>query len=209
LTALNFAIQPDQILFTMDTLSIDGVSRKPSIYVTKYVVLPHLQTIVTGTGHGTLVSDWLEKSRSGVIAQDIDHLDQYTPSILKQISINYPELNEITSTIYHFGFSEEKNRFLGYAYRSTENWKSEELLDGIRVKPATEYTFGENVQLPNDFIELMKKQRKEDLELPLKERIGIGGDIHYVVMNHLGVNISRCHRFNTYDIDYRTMCENL
>jgi len=205
-TALNFVIQEDQICFAMDTLSLEADDRQPLAFITKFVVLPHLQTVVTGTGHAVFVAEWMAQSRGNVIATDVDHLNKYTPDILKVIASGHKELNTVTATIYHFGYSESRERFVGYVYRSTSNWKSEEILEGTRIKPVVEYDFGEQFQLPSSFIELMKFQREQDLQFPIEERVGIGGHIHFVVMNRDSIHISIVHRFSSYEVDYQTMC---
>lgn len=209
MTALNFVIQEDQICLAMDTLSIDAENREPLVFLTKYAVLPHLDTIVTGTGHGSFVADWMHYARCNVIATDIDHLNQYTPDSLRRLAANHENLGRITATIYHFGFSSARNRFLAYVYRSTKNWESEEILDGVGVKPQIDFYPDETFELPAAFIELAKRQREQDNSLPPYERVGIGGDIHFVVMNRNGIHVSRCYRFPSYDQDFEAMCTHL
>ena len=209
MTALNYVIQKDGIYLAMDTLSIAIDDRKPQSFLTKYVVLPHLDTVVTGTGYGPLVADWIHFSRCNIIATDIDHLDQYTPNSLRQIALNHAEIEKITATIYHFGFSKYRNRFLAYAYRSIENWESEEILNGIGVKPQIEFCPNEAFELPGSFIELIKRQREQDRSLPPEERVGIGGDIHFLVMNDSGIHVSKCYRFPSYEQDFEVMIARL
>ena len=144
--------------------------------------------------------------RSQIIATDIEHLDQYTPEALQNLSEHFPDLDDITATIYHFGYSERKNRFLCHVYRSTSDWNSEQILEGIGVKPAINYDFGEKFTLPGSFIDLIKLQRENDLNMPTDKRVGIGGDIHFIVMDRAGINISKCHRFESYEEDLNTMC---
>lgn len=209
MTALNFVIQEDQICLAMDTLSVAAEDREPLVFLTKYAVLPHLDMVVTGTGHGSFVAEWMHHARSNVIATDIDHLNQYTPDRLRQIAANHADLARITATIYHFGFSNARNRFLAYAYRSTKNWESEEILDGIGVKPPIDFLPGKSFELPATFIELIERQRKQDRSLPPDQRVGIGGDIHFVVMNRGGIHVSRCYRFPSYEQDFEAMCTRL
>ncbi len=208
MTALNFVLQENQVCLTMDTLSLSADGREPLAYVTKFVVLPHLQLIVAGTGHGKILSEWYALARCSVIATDIEHLNQYASDAINEIAINQ-EFNEMNTTIYHFGYSENRERFIGYAYRSKNNWVSEELKEGIGIKPPIKYDFGEDFELPSSFVELMISQRELDLGQPFEERVGIGGDIHFVVMNRDYINISKCHRFPSYEEDYQEMCQKL
>ena len=209
MTALNFVVQEHQICLAMDTLSIGVDDRQPLAFLTKYSLLPHLNTIVTGTGHGSMVADWMHYARCNVIATDIDHLNEYTPDSLRQIAENHPELQWVSATVYHFGFSNGRGRFLAYAYRSTNNWESEEIADGIGVKPQIDFLVDESFQLPAAFIELIKRQRDQDLSLAPEERVGIGGDIHFVIMNTDGIHVSRCYRFPSYQEDFEAMCARL
>jgi hypothetical protein len=207
-TALNFVVQEKQICIATDTLSIAFDDKKPFIFTTKYIVLPHVQTVVSGTGHGRLIAEWMSFVRDRIIATDIDHLNQYVPDALIKLSKSYDNLNSNTATIYHFGYSDYRQRYLAYAYRSTSNWKSEEILEGVGIKPAIDYQFGECFELPRIFIELMEEQRTIDNELVESKRIGIGGDIHFIVMSNGNINISKVHRFSSYNLDYKAMCEN-
>ena len=209
MTALNFVIEEDRICFAMDTLSLGFDDHQPLAFLTKYVILPHLQTIVTGTGHGMVVSDWMAMARSNIVARDIDHVNQYTPSALLRIGERYPELVDTTATVYHFGYSECRKRFLCYAYRSTTNWKPEEILDGIGMKPRIEFSVEDSMELPSLFVELMERQREQDMLLPPAGRVGIGGHIHFIVMSKHGVHVSTCHRFSSYEDDYRSICTRL
>lgn len=202
-------VEESQICIAIDTLAISGTERTPQSFISKYAVLPHLQVIVTGTGHGLFIDEWMAMARGGIIARDIDHLNLYTPGCLRKIAEKYPELSNISVTIYHFGFSNERNRFLCYVYRSSSQFEAEEILFGVGIKPAIEYKIEDNFELPKKFIEIMKLQQKEDFGLPISERIGIGGDIHFLHMTEQGIHISCCHRFDTYEKEYEQMCQKL
>lgn len=209
MTALNFVHQEDQICIALDTLSIEAEDHKPFAFMTKFILLPHLHTILTGTGFGPFVSEWMAQARSNILAQDIEHLNQYAPDCLLKLASHYPQLNGTSATIYHFGYSQGRDKFLGYAYRSTRNWISEEIQYGIGMKPVVPFEFENSLNLPKTFIELMELQREEDLKLPKSERIGIGGEIHFIIMNRNGINVQRCHRFSSYDEDYKIMCNRI
>lgn len=209
MTALNFVIQENQICIALDTLSLEADDHEPFAYMTKFILLPHLKTIVTGTGLGIFVSEWMAQARSNVLAKDTEHLNQYTPNSLRKLASQCPPLIDRTATIYHFGYSEIREKFIGYAYRSTNNWISEELQYGIGMKPVIDYTFSNNLELPKEFIALMTKQREEDLNLPVSDRLGIGGEIHFINMNQTGTNVYICHKFPSYETDYEIMCNRL
>ena len=151
MTALNFLVQEDQICFAIDTLSISADDRLPSGYLTKFIFLPHLSTVVTGTGHGTFINEWMNFVRGKIIAKDIDHLNEYVPQALNEIAEQFPELGDITATVYHFGFSIRRNIYTGYAYRSVNEWRSEELKPGTGLKPPIDVDLNKNYKLPEKF----------------------------------------------------------
>ena len=207
MTALNFLIQEKQVCFAIDTLAVTADEKQPLCFMTKFIVLPHLSTAVAGTGHAELITQWMNFIRSSLVARDVEHLNQYVPDNLKKLAENFPELDDITATIYHFGFSNYRQAYIGYAYRSTNGWISEELsYDGIGIKPVIKVDLRECFQLPEKFIEIMKNQQEEDNKLPPKERVGIGGEIHFVHMADGLINISICHRFDNYESDYERIC---
>lgn len=207
MTALNFLIQKHQACFAIDTLSVTADERQPLCFLTKFIVLPHLATAVAGTGHGSLIQEWMHFVRSNLVARDVEHLNQYVPDVLKEIANRHPELEEITATIYHFGYSEHRQTYTGYAYRSTNNWASEELPYGVGVKPQIKIEIEENFELPGKFVEIMLAQQEADSLLPKSERVGIGGEINFVHMAQGAFNISTCHRFANYESDYAKICE--
>jgi hypothetical protein len=43
--------------------------------------------------------------------------------------------------------------------------------------------------------------------LPLSERVGIGGDIQFVLLENGVVTVSTVHRFESYESDYKQMAE--
>ncbi len=209
MTALNFVIQEDNVYIALDTLAIEAEDHEPLIYMTKFILLPHLHTIVTGTGLELFVSEWMALVRSNLLAKDIEHLNQYTPDCLRKLASDCNYLNGSTATIYHFGYSQSRDKFMAYAYRLTNNWQSEKLPYGIGMKPEVNFDFGPSFELPKCFIELMELQREEDLKLPISERMGIGGEIHFITMDRNGVNVHSCHKFSSYEEDYKIMCNRL
>jgi len=207
MTALNFVIQPDQIVLATDTLSLAAADGEPLSFVTKFLVLPHLRTVATGTGNGPFLAEWYSYVRASVLAQDVDHLNQYSPSALRRIAAGH-DLAAISATVYHFGYSRGRDRFLAYAYRSTSDFSSEEILEGFGVEP--QVAFSElDLSAPEVFVQLMERQRADDQALPKGKRIGIGGEIQCVHMQRDGISISTIHRFASYDDDYGAACARL
>ena len=114
---------------------------------------------------------------------------------------------ETTTTIYHFGYDDQLFTFRGYAYRSVNDFESEELPIGIGIKPPIKYSLTENIQ--DDLINIIRIQRDQDLSSPILERIGIGGDIHIFFLEPGSISIQRVFRFEDYESLYSDMCTRL
>lgn len=114
------------------------------------------------------------------------------------------------STIYHFGFSEEEKSLVGFVYRSTNNFASERIKFGLSVKPpisvdSGSHTYSNSEEFDNFMIDLMRKQRKEDLEMPLENQVGIGGEIQKAVLLQNGISIKTIYKFlytDVYRVDW-------
>ena len=207
MTALNFLLEPERVCIAMDTLVIRPDTRTPFLYASKIFPLPHLGGVMCGTGLMQFVIDWFVCIQTSVIARDVPHLNNYTSEQLRVIAVKYKLISDLTSTIYHFGYSAAEQCYKGFAYRSKTNFVSEELEYGFGIKPPVEYKPIQS--LPNGFIEMTERQRIEDKEKPTEQQVGIGGDIHLFVMTPEQMLLTRCHRFKDYDSFYNKMLENL
>jgi hypothetical protein len=159
--------------------------------------------MMCGTGMLGLLMDWFVAIQSGAVVRDIIDLDPFVPEQLQRLSQKYPLDLQNTTTIYHFGYSVIEKRFRGFVYRSTTNFASQELEYQIRFKPAVDMS--EITSLPADFIRVMSQQQQQDKQLPISNQVGIGGEIHFAILQHNSVHISCCHRFDTYEPDFATM----
>jgi len=188
---------------------MDAGTGKPSFYTTKIFPLLHLNGVMCGTGLGPFVHDWFVYVNTAIIAHDMEHLNQFVMEPLRKLAERH-HVSEVSSvTIYHFGYSENQQCFKGYAYRSTNNFLSEELIYGFGVKPQVNYEIPSPINLPDDFIKLAIQQRLEDEKLPIGKRVGIGGEIHILYMTPNKMILTRCHRFDDYLAMYGEMCKNL
>ena len=209
MTALVFTIQPEQICIAMDTLVISADDRTPLHYQTKIMSFPRLNLVVAGTGHSLLVSHWWHFLNTNILATDIDNLNQYCQNALLSIEGNCQDADCTDSTIYHFGYSPSSERYVGFAYRSTNDWKPEALADGLGIKPVISIAPFDDLQLPATFIDIISQQRSEDQLKPNSFRVGIGGQIEFAVMENGSINISTVHKFESYESDYAIMVERL
>lgn len=207
MSSLNFLVQEEFALVSTDTLAVNPDTRLPSHFQSKAFPVLHLNGLICGTGINQLIIQWYSIVATSMLARSISHLDEYAPSSLRELASELKLPKEITSTIYHFGYDDYEKRFRVYAYRSVHDFQSEELCLGFGVKPQVEFTQSENPI--KDFIDLITLQREDDLSKPVKERIGIGGDIHVYALVPGSINIKIIHRFDDYEDLYSEMCSYL
>lgn len=209
MTALVFTIQPDQICLAMDTLVVDHYDKTPLTYQTKFTVLPHINVVIAGTGLTPLVNGWFHYVNGNIVVRDIDHLNSFAPGLLRDAAARCQGTDLTTTTLYHFGYSTIDNRYVGYAYRSMKNWEPDRLQDALGFKPVVDVQPTDEIQFPQFFINIVCEQRRKDLLLPVSERVGIGGDIQFVVLENGVVTISNVYRFDSYESDYELMARKI
>lgn len=209
MTALIFFLNPQQVCIAMDTLATSQ-DYKAAFYTSKIFQLPHLGMAMCGTGIQGFVADWFSQLVKGFVARDVSHLDQFIPISLRKMITQHNIDQENTVTAYHFGFSENDFCFKGYAYRSINNFDSEQLQYGIGVKPAPIDPSGiDAINSVGGFIQLIERLRLEQITIPVEERVFIGGEIHFLLMNPSENRLFRCHKFDDYEIAYGEMLKNL
>ncbi|NTW53814.1 MAG: hypothetical protein HGB15_03415 [Chlorobaculum sp.] len=206
MTAVIFNISPEQVIIATDTLAMTGDTRTPYFFTTKFYPLPHLNGVMFATGIGDLATKWFV-SLERFLARDIHHLDQYVTSSLQKLGHEFMLSENRTTTVYHVEFSEMESQYVGFAYRSTNSFKSERLAYGLRTKPGIPKA--DIKSYPDDFILLMEQQRAEDNRLPFGERAFIGGEIQMLIMQEKNMIIRTVHRFSDYETLYNQMCDEL
>lgn len=206
MTAAIFNIGPQQVIIAMDTLAMAGDTGKPYFFTTKFYPLPHLQGVMFATGVGDLATKWFVRLER-FLARDLHHLDQYVTPSLQAIGREFNLSEAQTTTVYHVGYSEAESRYVGFAYRSTESFKSERLEYGLRTKPGVPDASVQS--FPDDFVRLMEVQRTNDSALPVSERVFIGGDIQALVLQSKTMTVQTIHRFDDYESLYQRMCDEL
>jgi hypothetical protein len=193
----------------MDTLVVTHDDKTPLYYQTKFTVLPHLNLVIAGTGFASLINDWFHFVNGRMVVRDIDHLKVLAPGLLRDAAPRCQGADITTTTLYHFGYSTLEKRYVGYAYRSAENWEPDRLQDALGFKPVIDVQPTANIQISQFLIDIVCEQRRKDLLLPVSERVGIGGDIQVVVMENGIVTISTVHRFESYESDYKLMTKKI
>jgi hypothetical protein len=209
MSSLIFCTEEMQVVVATDTLATrpDGT---PFLFTTKAFVVPHLRMVVAGTGAGGFLGRWFIRVNDRMVIRGIDHLNDHTQRALGEMWTLYrqefklPE--DLTTTVYHFGFSEVTGRIHSYAYRSTANFQPEPRPYGIGVKP--ECSVPSDCKFPTDIKMLMNEQRHIQAGLPRERRIYIGGEITIHHLSKEGCFVYTLDRFEDYAQDERAMYEN-
>ena len=215
MSALVYMLAKDKICIATDTLSVYPDNKKPFKFVTKAFLLPHLKAIICGTGCLNLISEWFIFVQNQVVAQDLYYLDKISPENLQKLykKIEHHWGAVCSSTIYHFGYIEREEKFVGFAYRSEHDFKSEQLIYSLGVKPRYKEVVDiaideiKNKGLPDTFVEIIKKLKSIDDKLPVSERSGIGGEVHFFMLTQKEMFCCVCYRFEDYDQVFETMLE--
>lgn len=177
MSSLIFFTDTEQALVVTDTLAVnpDGT---PKLFASKATYIPHLQLIVAGTGLAGFSGDWANRVNFWMLVDGIENLDRHAPGVLREMWAHYvselqvPE--EMTTTVYHFGFSEVTGEMMSFAYRSTSDFRSERVQLGVGVKPECSWPDEGNFL---DHIEgMMLEQRANQATKPAGERLYIGGE---------------------------------
>lgn len=199
MTALVFALQPEQNCIAMDTLVIGADDRMPMSFQSKFLPAPESDLVVAGTGHAGFINGWFQHIQENLRGATIDDLNAETPSILRASVSAEGGLGGLTATIYHFGYSIQEQQYVGYAYRSGSHFYSDRLQYALGFRPFVPIRQNDNIRFPDFLIEIILEQQRQDLLLPISERLGIGGDIEFVVMSDRAIRVETVHRFLSYE----------
>jgi len=200
MSSLIIATDETQVLVATDTLATHPDGR-PIKFTTKAFIVPHLKLIMASTGIMGFLGRWIVHVNDMLIVKGIDNLDYHAPRVLASLwqgckqELSIPD--DITTSIYHFGFSEATGLVHSYRYRSTDNFKSDRLEPyGFLVKP--ECPIPDNFTFPQDIIAMMSEQRTIQSSKPKHERVYVGGDIQIHHLSHDGFRVYTLHRFEDY-----------
>jgi len=215
MSALDFILTEKSIIVATDTLTRD-VDGGVFTFVTKVFPLPHLKSVICGTGSLDLLIDWFVFVQKQVIGKDIYIINKLAPVELSKIYSRYKDKlgSKNTSTIYHFGYSINEEKFVGFAYRSSNNFISEKLPYGTGLKPYGKEIEEFAIKQVNEkgikgIIEIMKKQKNIDDNKELKESVGIGGAIHILLLTKEMQFIWECYTFSDYNDMFNEGIKNL
>jgi hypothetical protein len=200
MSSLVFFTDAEQALVATDTLATKPEG-SPMMFTSKAFIVPHLQLIICGIGIQSVAGKWAAEVNDKMIVRGIDNLDYHTPRALASLCEKHRSENSIpgnvVTTIYHFGFSEEDGLIHAYAYRSVNEFVSERLSYGTRVKP--ECIPADTVQFPADLKRIMDEQRHIQLSRPIEERVYIGGKIQVFHLTKSGISVYTQDQFDDYE----------
>jgi hypothetical protein len=199
MTALVFALQPEQVCLAMDTLVVGADDRLPLSFQHKFHSLPDSELVVAGTGLANFINGWFAHLSALACVGDIDDLNNIAPGVLKASADAAGGLGAITTTIYHFGYSRSDCQYVGYAYRSINEFQSERLPYGLGFKPHVPVTPTDDINFPEFLVDIVVKQQSADRSLPVQQQLGIGGEIEFAVLSGRTTRIETVHRFLSYD----------
>jgi hypothetical protein len=199
MTALVFALQPDQVCLAMDTLVVGADDRLPMSFQRKFLSLPDSELIVAGTGLANFINGWFAYLSALARVGDIDDLNAIAPGVLKASADAFGGLGDITTTLYHFGYSRKNARYVGYAYRSINEFRPEKLQDALGLKPVVPVAPTDNIQFPDFLIDIVIAQQRADRDLPIQQQLGIGGEIEFAVLSQRTTRIETVYRFISFE----------
>lgn len=118
MTSLVFDLKPERVWIAMDTLATTVDKNEPHHFCSKIFPLPHLGSIMCGTGDMELAVEWFKQIHhnffSDVGLQDVCDLNEETPDRLRNLSPSLSQPSTCTDTtpstplegkIFHFGYS--------------------------------------------------------------------------------------------------------
>jgi len=215
MTVLNFLLTDEAVYLLTDTVLSDPDDLSPITFTTKIHTLPHLQAVICGTGYAQLIAEWVAVVNLSLPARDVVHLDRLAPAKLRGLFARHASEDatggrEITTTLYHFGFDERASRFVAFAYRSADDFRSEALPQGFGFKPAPEWDFDSRkiTRLPEHFIGIAGKQKAQDEATDPAKRVVVGGQLIFCAMQRIPgpgksatvqTSLAICHTFPDFE----------
>lgn len=217
MTALNFMLMEEAVYVVADTMVTE--QSDPLFFTTKVFPVPHWNGLICGRGSLGLMIDWLGRVYGHMLARDFIEADQFAPDTLRQLFLDRPiqEQAECTTSIYHLAYHPDEQRFIGFAYRSTDDFVSEPLDYGFHQKPGISIKM-KMESFPDDFAAFMQQQRLEQDLLPSDDRCFIGGQIISWMMrrinptdapSHIETVIAPAFQWDDYEESYQACCDRL
>lgn len=198
MSLLMYVHRETSIKIITDTLATDPEGN-PFLFVTKSFIVPHLDMVIGTTGLAAIGQRWIGQVFSEVRCRNIDMIAKFTPSCLQELHNNIA--NRIDNeklhptSIYHFGYSDQYQRYVRYRFRSELDYAAELSVESsFGVKPFPKGGF-DVPQTRSDFINLAERIRQEQQQCLSSERIHIGGELNIVIMKRRCITSSKLYAF--------------
>ena len=214
MTVLNYLLTDDVVYVLADTLLCDPDDLSPVAFATKVHALPHLQAVICGTGHAQAIAAWVATVNTELLVRDIADLDRLAPAELRRLHARDPDADasprEIATTLYHFGLDERAGRFVGFAYSSANDFRSEALPRGFGLKPAPDWPVdGRSItRLPEHLVAVAERQKAQDEATEAGRRVMVGGKLIFCAMQRVPgaagsptvqTSLAVCHAFPDFE----------
>ncbi len=211
MSLLLFMLDRESVIVATDTLATrpDG---RPFLLVSKCAVLSHLGSVAAFTGNAVIGQRWAAAVHANLLCRDFDMLDKHTPESLRRITAEIEQEQgplSGSSTIYHFGYSGIDQRYVGYVYRSAKNFVSEKLGDGFGMKPPPAVMPANSPATIEELVEVAERIRDEQNRLDVSQRVHVGGDLVFTVLEQGKIWVSTVHRFPDFDEEWQAMNDHL
>lgn len=120
MSSLIFYTDVSQALVATDTLAVKP-GGAPLMFCSKAIYLPHMRTIIAGTGLGMFASDWANHVNNRLVVAGLRNLDYHTPDGLRALWASAKEQDDIpdsiTTTVYQIGVREGLNKSTDFDLR--------------------------------------------------------------------------------------------
>lgn len=224
MTILNASVAANEIILTMDTLvsnRIEG-SLEPAYFTQKFEYLPFANSIVCGTGNFDILRKIFDLTKN-LLVREVDTLAVLVRGYAQKEFIDMLDESKYgTSTIYIFGFDEQK-RTRVYALRSTNGYNLQYIAGFDRpsmiLKPDISNTYKSRLMKVMDqdgydsFIDIAKINKEYDDSLADndKQKVGVGGELVAIVLsaNYNEAIVSKIYTFEDYEEQYQFALDKL
>jgi hypothetical protein len=199
MSSLIYKVEKTQVFVATDTLAT--LNGKATGFATKAFPLPHLRMVIAATGLPGFLDHWLVAVNASPV-RGIDALNEHAQAgllnVLRTFKKQFPSTNETTS-VYHFGFSEDSGVIQSYAYKSEELFEPRQIACGLYVKPyVPEDAIPKDTLHPSDIPRIMAAQRAIQARLPKEARVSIGGEMQMHHLDQAGYKAYRLGQFEDY-----------
>ena len=212
MSAVYLRVTDEVVITAADTYSIRAKTREPLKLADKFIPLPHLNMVLTGSGYHGFLLEWYQALQREAAPVGIEHLNEFAPGLLQETWLRFKRKSDLPETppgsggskICHLGYSERKDRPVGYYYDLKDDFAP------TVVQPGNDYLMPKmegvhDALLEGDYtpqeqvIAFFCRAKELDEQKPVEERVGIGGEINFLKLTQQGHACLTIHRFDDYE----------